>query len=137
MVLAVVAAAGLLRAHDGAPGTRHWVAGSSPDRRLDLTAVAGPVEPLHARHVDLMSLQVAQQPEELRRYGVVTCLLHHDPLDKGVKPTPANVRTVACQRRLPSLTVQATGMSPALEHDPALVARLVLQASEALGGSNG
>ena len=79
-----------------------------------------------------MSLQVAQQPEELRRFGAVVCKLHHDPLPKGTVPTMDSVRTVACQRTSPRLSVVATDPGPALEHDPAAVARLVDRAYERL-----
>jgi hypothetical protein len=132
VVLAAVAAVVYVRGRDGAPGTRHWIAGSGPDRRLELTAIAGPVEPLHARHVDLMSLQVAQQPEELRRFGAVVCKLHHDALPKGTAPTTDAVRTVACQRTSPALSVVGTDPGPGLEHHPEAVARMVDRAYERL-----
>ena len=132
VVLAAVAAVVYVRGRDGAPGTRHWVAGSSPDRRLALTAVAGPVEPLHARRVDLMSVQVSQQPEELRRYGAVVCKLHHDPLPKGNVPTTDAVRTLTCQRTSPALSVVGTDPGPALEHHPEAVARMVDRAYQRL-----
>jgi hypothetical protein len=102
------------------------------DDALRLAVARGRLAPLRARHVDLMSQQVMVQPEELRRYGAVTCLLHHDALGKGAAPSASSTRTIACQRTSAGLSVTANELSPSLEADPQRVARLVQQAFEEL-----
>jgi hypothetical protein len=126
VIVVVLAAAGVMGWY------AHGRGGAGEDPVLHLVAVRRAVAPLRARRVDLMSLQLARQPEELRRYGAVICKLHHDALPKGAPPTTDAVRTVACQRTSARLSVVATDPGPALEHDPAAVARLVDQAYDRL-----
>ena|SRR4051794_15384291 len=102
------------------------------DDVLRLAVSRSPLAPLRAARVDLMSQQVMVQPQELRRYGAVTCLLHHDALGKGAVPSASSTRTIECQRTSHILSVSATALSPSLQADPRRVAGVVDQAFQDL-----
>ena len=84
---------------------------------------------------DPADLHLARAPQEVLRFGDVSCVVQNQPTPEGQEPAEDAVITTSCVRTGPGLTVQVLYPGPDLGHQPARVAQLVDEAWASLGGA--
>lgn len=84
---------------------------------------------------DPADLHLARAPQEVLRFGDVSCVVQNQPTPEGSEPAQDAATTTLCARTGPDLTVQVLYPGPDLGHQPERVAQLVDEAWASLGGA--